>query len=403
MKLGLLGGTFDPVHNGHIFAGEEIKAAFSLDAVIYIPAGNPTHKIAARVTPGVIRTEMLCKALSGKTGFYVWDCEIKRRGYTYTVDTLKELRSLLEKSYPKERAEIYYVAGTDAIGGLLKWKEPEEIFKLCKFIAVKRPGEDDAVYEKNVQTARAAGAEIERFESAGLIEASSTEIRERVFRGESISEITPPAVEEYIREKNLYKIDEPVSEELIKADLRERLTEEKYIHSLGVADEARRLAELYGADAEKCYMAGLLHDCAKGLTKLQLDWMNVKLEDFSGGNAYCGINDRVLHGFTGEILAKERYGVQDPEILAAIRSHVTGVPEMSITAQIVFLSDYTEKNREGEFFDKIRNELAEKGLLSAIKLACEMTAALVIKRGEQLDINTIQTRNWAVAKLKNGG
>ncbi len=399
MRIGLLGGTFDPVHNGHILAGEEIKAAFNLDAMIFLPAGNPPHKITSQVTPGVMRMELLERALEGKKGFYVWDCEIKRAGYTYTVDTIRELRKILEESYPKEQAEIYYVVGTDAVGGLPKWKETETLFKLCTFIAVKRPGEEDTVYAENVKLAREAGARIECAVSGNLVKASSTEIRNLVREGKDVSHLTAPRVAAYIREKGLYKQGTQMSEELIKADLKERLTEEKYIHSLGVAEEARRLAKIYGADKSRCYLAGLLHDCAKGLSKAQLEWMNVSLADFSGGNPYCGINHRVLHGFTGEILAEKRYGITDKEVLAAVRSHVTGVPEMGLVSQIVFIADYTEKNREGEFFDKIRHELAEQGLYAAIKLACDMTTELVIKRGEPLDINTIQTRNWAVVML----
>jgi HD superfamily phosphohydrolase YqeK len=115
------------------------------------------------------------------------------------------------------------------------------------------------------------------------------------------------------------------------------------------------------------------------------------------------VNHRVLHGFTGRILAEKRYGVSDPEVLEAVACHVTGQPEMGIIAQIVFISDFTEENREGAFFDKIRAELSERGIVAAIRLACDMTAALVIDRGEALDVNTIRTRNWAVQVLKNGG
>lgn len=403
MRIGILGGTFDPIHCGHILAAEKIKAAFSLDYMILLPAGNPTHKIAARVTPGAARVDMTRLAAEGKEGFFVWDCEVKRSGYTYTVDTLRELREILEKSYPKERAEVYYVVGTDAVGGLHKWKEAEELYKLCTFIAAKRPGEDDNVYNERVATAKASGAKIECYREDDLIEVSSTEIREAASQGKTLKGLVPEKVAEYIVKNRLYRYDEAVSIELIKADLSERLTEEKYTHSSGVAKEAARLGKLLGADEEKCYLAGLLHDCAKCLTKAQLDWMNVKLEDYCFGDPYCGVNHRVLHGFTGRILAEKRYGVSDPEVLEAVACHVTGQPEMGIIAQIVFISDFTEENREGAFFDKIRAELSERGIVAAIRLACDMTAALVIDRGEALDVNTIRTRNWAVQVLKNGG
>lgn len=397
MRIGIFGGTFDPVHSGHILCAEKVKSAFSLDAVIFIPTGNPTHKIAMRVTPGAARIEMLKRAIRGRDGFYVWDVEIKRRGYTYTVDTLGELRRILAERFDPQ-AEIYYIVGTDVAGTLCQWKDCERVFEMCKFIAVDRPGESE-VFSRNVETARNAGAHVECAAVDGLIELSSSELRKRIAGGIGSKELLPAAVAEYIEENALYRYDEPVPEEWIKADLKETLTEEKYIHSLGVSEESERLAGIYGGDKAKCRLAGLLHDCAKCLTEAQLTWMGVSLSDFDGGDPYCGINRRVLHGFTGRILAEKRYGITDEEVLLAVQHHVTGAPEMSLTEQIVFLSDYTEKNREGVFFDRIRERLQTEGLLSAILLACDMTAALVEKRGEVLDINTVRTRNWAVMQL----
>ena len=403
MKLGLFGGTFDPVHNGHIRCAEEIKAAFSLDAIIFIPAGNPTHKIASRVTPGAMRIEMLRRAVCGKDGFYVWETEVKRRGYTYTVDTLEELSGILAGDFGGERAELYYIVGTDVIGSVDKWKDFGKVSEMCGFIAVKRPGEDDDdVYEKNVEKARNAGAVVFCADIKGLIKSSSSEIRQAVYEKRDISTAVPEGVAKYIIDNKLYRYDRPVSEELIRADLKERLTEEKYIHSLGVAAESERLAGIYGADKDKCRLAGLLHDCAKCLTKVQLDWMGVTPDHFNGGDPYCGRNDRVLHGYTGRILAEKRYGVTDEEVLSAVENHVTGSPGMDLVSQIVFLSDYTEKNRRGAHYERIREELQTNGIYAAILLSCDMTAELVIKRGEALDINTIRTRNWAIAKLGDG-
>ena len=214
----------------------------------------------------------------------------------------------------------------------------------------------------SLAAAKASGAKVECYRENDLIEVSSTEIREAASQGKTLKGLVPENVAEYIVKNRLYRYDEAVSIELIKADLSERLTEEKYTHSSGVAKEAARLGKLLGADEEKCYLAGLLHDCAKCLTKAQLDWMNVKLEDYCFGDPYCGVNHRVLHGFTGRILAEKRYGVSDPEVLEAVACHVTGQPEMGIIAQIVFISDFTEENREGAFFDKIRAELSERGV-----------------------------------------
>lgn len=397
MRIGVFGGTFDPVHSGHLLCAEKARRTFSLDAVIFVPTGNPPHKIATRVTPGAARVEMLKRAVEDREGLYVWDAEVRRRGYTYTVDTVAELREILTERFGPQ-AELFYIIGTDVVGTLCRWKDCERVFSMCRFIAVDRPGESGE-YRRNVEAARAAGAQIACMEADGLIEVSSSELRKRIAAGKSTEGLLPAAVAAYVEEKRLYREDEPVSEEWIRADLREILTEEKYLHSLGVSEESERLAGLYGGRKDWCRLAGLLHDCAKCLTAAQLAWMGVTLSDFDGGDPYCGINRRVLHGFTGRILAEKRYGITEEEVLLAVQHHVTGAPEMSLTEQIVFLSDYTEKNREGAFFDQIRERLREDGLLPAILLACDMTASLVAKRGEVLDINTVRTRNWAIMEL----
>lgn len=397
-KIAVFGGTFDPVHCGHTACAEEVIKYFGIDALIFIPTGNPPHKIAARVTPGAFRIEMLKIASAEMTNVFVSDEEVTRQGYTYTVDTLNWLHNEIKKKLHEEY-KLYFIIGTDVLRELHKWKEYETVFKLCEFIAVKRPGEDNFNFNEYKQKAEESGAVIHDPDLV-LQEISSSEIRERIENRESLAGLVPGNVEKFIAVNGLYRYSAPASKAEIKADLKERLDEEKYYHSLGVMEECERLAELYGADKKKCSLAGLVHDCAKNLTGSQITWVGFSLDDLKKKDPYCGTNRRVVHAFTGRMLAEKRYGIHDPEVLTAVETHVTGRPEMSLISSIVFIADYTEKNREGDVFEKIRKVLNEEGLYRAIQVSCESTMEIVSKRGEELDVNTVLTRNWAIIKQK---
>lgn len=391
MKLGIFGGTFDPVHKGHVKCAETIKQEFDLDKVIFVPTGNPMHKIFSRVVPGKMRIEMIKLAIDGLDGLEVSDIEVKRHGYTYTIDTLNELSDTGD--------ELYYIVGTDVLDSMEKWKDFDKIVKLCKFIAVRRPGCNDSLFDEALEKERKLGAEILVSNSGGLTEASSTDAR-NFAETEKLSDVVPEKVAEYIRENNLYDESSQVPEKQIMIDLEEILSDEKYHHSLGVSKEAARLAEIYGADREKCRLAGLLHDCAKNVTVPQLEkWFDMSLEDFGNGEPFNGVNRRVIHGPVGRIVAEKRFGVKDNVVLDAIAQHVTGKPEMSLESAIVFISDYTEENREGEVFDIIRDVLENEGLYPAIVKACDLTTELIIKRKEQMDVQMVYTRNWAITKI----
>ncbi|MBQ8827699.1 MAG: bis(5'-nucleosyl)-tetraphosphatase (symmetrical) YqeK, partial [Clostridia bacterium] len=357
------------------------------------------HKIASRVTPGTFRIEMIRLAADGMENVYICDEEVKRSGYTYTVDTLVWLRNEIEKKLPGEEYKLYYIIGTDVLRDLPNWKNCCEVFKLCEFIAVKRPGEVNTEFEQYKKNVEDMGATVHEADLE-LKEVSSSEIRKCRQHFERLTGLVPESVEQYIKDRRLYQQGKHASLEEIKADLKERLSEEKYLHSIGVMEECERLATEYGVDIKKCRRAGLLHDCAKELTESQIRWVGFSLAEIKKENPYGGMNPRVVHAFTGRILAERRYGVHDKEVLDAIETHVTGKPEMGLMSCIVYIADYTEKNRKGEVFERIRKTLKEEGLYRAIQISCDATAEIVIKRGEELDINTIATRNWAIIKQK---
>jgi len=198
-RIGILGGTFDPIHNGHLIMAEIIRGAFELDRVLFIPSGNPPHKKNQTVTDAEHRYNMVCEALKGNPYFEKSRIEVDREGYTYTIDTL----GILNEQY-RGIADLYYIIGADVLYDLLTWKDYEKVFGICKFIAALRPGTGKEGFRERIKyledrvSASILEAEIP------LIEISSTMIRNRVKEGKSIKYLVPETVENYIKKEGLY-------------------------------------------------------------------------------------------------------------------------------------------------------------------------------------------------------
>lgn len=199
MLLGLLGGTFDPVHYGHLLLAEQCREQCALDEVWFLPTGSPPHKRGNGISPGKARAEMLEFAVAGCPEFRVDRMELEREGTTYTVDTLEELH----RRDPSR--ELFFLIGADSLIDLPTWRSPQRIGELATIVAVNRgdrPLPDQAAL---VATLGESLAERIRFVTMPGIDLSATDIRRRVRAGESIRFMTPRAVEAYIRERGLYR------------------------------------------------------------------------------------------------------------------------------------------------------------------------------------------------------
>jgi len=190
-RIGLMGGTFDPVHHGHLFAAEEVRYAFSLDKVVFVPAGRPWQKNESSVTAAELRYEMTRIATAGEPAFEVSRVEIDRSGPTYTVDTLREFRRC------SPSAKLFFITGSDAILQILTWKDADEALSLATFVAVTRPTHDLSAVEN-------LPGQIETLEIPALT-ISSTDIRRRVAEGRPIRFLVPDAVASFIDEHGLYR------------------------------------------------------------------------------------------------------------------------------------------------------------------------------------------------------
>jgi len=190
-RVGVLGGTFDPVHVGHLILAEQAREQLRLDRVLFVPAGDPWRKAQRSVTPARHRLAMVRLAVAGNPAFEVDESEIRREGPTYTVETLRELR---ERLSPDD--ELFFIVGEDALADLPAWRDPAGIAALALIAVAPRQGVQAPALPFDA-------SRLVRVEMP-FVDISSTDLRERARAGRSLRYLVPDAVEAYIREKGLY-------------------------------------------------------------------------------------------------------------------------------------------------------------------------------------------------------
>lgn len=193
-RLGIMGGTFDPIHMGHLACAQAVLDLDQVDAVLFIPTGHPSFKEGKKVTPGPVRFRMVEMALADHPGFFCTPLEVEREGATYTVDTLEQLQD----RYPDAR--LFFILGEDSLRELYRWRDAHRLADMATFLCVDRQG-----YEP--RTEGLDDFDI-RLIDVTTPDISSTRIREMVGRGESIEGLVPPLVAQFIYEQGLYRDDE---------------------------------------------------------------------------------------------------------------------------------------------------------------------------------------------------
>jgi nicotinate-nucleotide adenylyltransferase len=201
MKTGILGGSFDPIHNGHIIAAQDAMLAFGLDAVLFAPCNRPSHKRRLIASP-LHRTAMLHAALKDMPAFRISDVDIRRGGITYSVDTVRDL------AREQPGVEWHFIIGSDTLPDLHRWHEITTLLNLCRFDVIIRPGfEPAAMPEKSILLPDPwPGILLANAASGHLVDVSSSEIRRRVAGGMDIGAMVPPEVETYIAKQGLYRL-----------------------------------------------------------------------------------------------------------------------------------------------------------------------------------------------------
>ena len=391
MKIGIYGGTFNPPHLGHLTAARAVFELLNLDQLLLVPAGMPPHKELPAGSPTPEQRLEMTRLAGEQLGLgdrvRTLDIEVYRQGKSFTADTLAQLKA----QHPED--ELWLLMGTDMFLTLQAWHEPGKILSLAGIAAFGRTEEDteelfSAQREYLYQTY--PQARLFTLTIPGVIDVSSTELREKLAKGEGAS-LLAPAVYGYILREGLYNTGADLKH-LSLSQLRpvalSYLKHKRIPHVLGTEQEAIRLAERYGADVEKARRAALLHDCTKKLDMeeqlalcrrygIQLDELEQKAL-------------KLLHSKTGAAIARDVFGVDD-DIYSAIWYHTTGHADMTKLEKIIYLADYIEPSRDFPGVDKLRKvcyEDLDRGLLMGL----EMTIEEMTSMGNPVHHATIEAR-----------
>lgn len=418
LKVGIYGGTFDPIHMGHLITANDILEKCGMDKVVFMPTGNPPHKSGKSVTGVHHRVNMIKAATAGMDRLGISMVEAEREGATYTVDTMRCLTA------SNDDIRYYFIIGSDVVLDILSWKEVEEVFKLCAFLVMLREGYDDEKVLKKVDELRKDyGAEIV-LAPVSRIDVSSTDVKKLLSANASdieLEKVLPSGTLQYIRENNLYvaagvndelspeqtelldkaqmvfDANEELQLESIYEKLKGFLSKKRLFHSLGTMLMAGNLAAKYtDSDAEfykKALIAGLLHDCAKQVVLDETE-MIARCKQYGITEAECGVyNVALMHAVLGAVYAKEVFGIEDDEVISAIRYHTTGKEGMTLLEKIIYVSDSLEETREYLGVEELR-ECAFEDIDKCVCWLAENTISRIKRKGGYLHPKTVEVYDY---------
>lgn len=392
MKIGVYGGAFNPPHLGHITAARAVSGLLKLDKLLVIPTGRPPHKQLPPGSPTPEQRLEMTRLAMEQAGLgdriEVPDLEIRREGSSYTADTLARLK----EQYPED--ELWLLMGADMFLTLQTWREPERILSLAGIAAFGRTEADteelfavqrDYLYRTYPQ------ARIFTLSIPGVVDVSSTELRERLAKGEG-GALLAPAVYGYILREKLYGTASDLkrlSLERLRPVALSCLNHRRIPHVLGTEQEAIHLAERWGADVDKARRAALLHDCTKKLSLPEqlavAERFRVPLDEMERREI------KLLHAKTGAGVAETVFGT-DREITDAIRWHTTGRAGMTLLEKVIYLADYIEPTRDFPGVGELRRTCYED-LDAGLLLGLEMTIREMEARGAPIHPKTLEARD----------
>ena len=412
LRVGIFGGTFSPIHNGHIASAKAFMEQMKLDYLYVIPTCLPPHKTLDPSDNPRHRMRMCELAFKDVDGVVVSDIEILRGGKSYTYDTLIEL------SRPDTR--LFFMCGTDMVLSFDKWYRFEDILKLCYPVYVRR--ENDPI-----MTQRVVAKISEYYEKYGVmfrriitdpIDVSSTLVRKKIEAGEDISSLVPASVAQYIRDNRLYIKEERESFSegelmMLACKIKKQMSEERFNHTRGVFSATDKLSELYMPERlSELRAASLLHDITKELSVEEHKALLIKHGvPFTDADIEA---EMLLHSKTAELAVKDMYPeFATKRICQALRYHTTGNAEMTLFDAIIYLADYIEEGRKNEFCVKLKEYFwaaepqkmgkaeREEHLWKTVFLSLDSTVNNLTQKGRAVDSATIRARDAIKAKLKN--
>lgn len=353
-QIGILGGTFQPIHLGHMDMALSALSVLNLDEVLLMPDRIPPHKDLPEGATDAQRLEMIRLSAQKYNGLTVSDMELMRPGKSYTADTL----ALLADRLPN--AQLYFIMGSDMLRSLPNWYKPEQVCALARLVCVRRQGNIGGEEESAKKLAQTYGAKVTLLPP--VREVSSTEIRTRARLGLPLENLVEPTVEQYICAHGLYA---PAPIPSLTHRLKTELSPKRFTHTIGVVMTAERMAEYLHCAPEQARLCALLHDCAKELPMQE----QYALAQRAKGSLLPTDIDPIVHAPAGSVLAREKYGVEDDQVLEAIRLHTTGESVMSLLDKILFLADMVEPGRHFEGVQQIRQAALNARNLEELDMA----------------------------------
>ena len=385
MRIGIYGGTFNPIHNTHIDIAEAAKNQFNLDIVYFLVSGTPPHKSTNESVADLCRLEMVHLAVDGIDGFLIDDREFYRAGKSYSYITMTEYHN----EHPDD--ELFFIMGSDSLLNFTTWVKPDVISKYATILVAPRLGDDYDLIEKviNQCTLEFSGDfKLINYEANGL---SSSAIRKAISEESETPDYIKESVYEYIVQHNLYSKYIYSMDDVRKLDqeMENELKPSRYIHTLGVAHQAYSLAIKWNYPAFTAMVAGILHDCAKCISDEKriniCEKNNIPISEIEYKYPH------LLHGKVGAYYAKEKYGIYDPQILHSISVHTTGCPGMNLLDKIIFVADYIEPGRDKQPRLDILRAMAYTDLDRCVYMILEDTVNYLTESPDMVDPTTIDT------------
>ncbi len=388
MRIGVYGGTFNPIHRTHIEIAQAAMEQYKLDMVYFLIAGAPPHKNTAETIADICRLEMVEIAISNHENFYIDNREIYRPGKSYSYITFTEYK----KEHPDD--EIFFIMGSDSLLNFKNWVKPDIISECVTVIVAPRLGDDINALEKAIFECKTL------FDGDFMLidykanDISSSFIRENIYDATTAKSYVDPMVVNYIYDHHLYAEDSYSFNiiEKLDSEMKKELKPSRYVHTLGVAHMAYSLAIKWNYPAVSAMIAGILHDCAKCISDEKriniCEKNNIPISDIEYKFPH------LLHGKVGAYFCKTKYDIKDEQICHSIVVHTTGCPNMSLLDKIIFVADYIEPGRDKQpRLDLIRST-AFTDLDLCVYLILQDSVNYLNENPDMVDPTTIDTYNY---------
>jgi nicotinate-nucleotide adenylyltransferase len=343
LKLGILGGSFNPVHLGHLFLADQVISALKLDRVVMIPAYRSPFKLDAEGVEdnAVERIEMLAAAVAGDSRLAIDDCEIRRAGVSYTVDTLEDI---IARYNPSGKPKL--IIGDDLAEDFPKWRDSEKILQLADIVIARRLNTNANHAERNYSYPHT-------FIDNEIMNISSKLVRKRVAKGSGWKSLVPSAVRAIIEDRKLYgfmgsgeyrrNFLQTVTLR-VEAAVRDTLTPSRFLHSRNTALLSVDMCRRFGLDPAAGYLAGIAHDLAKQLDAKHM--MKLAKTDGMQISPLEKEKPNLLHGRAAAVLLSEQFYIHNKDILEAVAFHTSGKDNMRALAKVVYIADKLEVSRQ---------------------------------------------------------